>query len=234
MKELDKLQLIASQFGYSRGIMQSSIRYCFDVLKSHLVPGNILELGPAEGVMTELLYGFNQDLTVVEGSTQFCDLIQNKFPTVHVFNEMFEEFAPNDKFDNIVLSHVLEHVEDPAALLKKVKNWLSPHGVVFAAVPNASSIHRQAAVLMGLLKAENSLNSADIDHGHRRVFNPAEFKQIFNDVGLNVKKFGGYWLKPLANKQIEQQWTPEMLYAFMCLGERYPDIAGEMYAVVSH
>jgi 2-polyprenyl-3-methyl-5-hydroxy-6-metoxy-1,4-benzoquinol methylase len=231
MKELDKLQLIASEFGYSRGIMQSSIKYCFNILESHLVPGSILELGPAEGVMTELLFGINKNLTIVEGSTQFCDLIKNKFPTIDVFNSMFEEFQTDTKFDNIVLSHVLEHVADPVALLLRVKHWLAPGGMVFAAVPNASSIHRQAAVLMGLLKAENALNAADKDHGHRRVFKPDEFKKIFGNAALTVKKFGGYWLKPLANNQIEKQWTPEMLGAFMRLGERYPDIAGEIYVV---
>jgi 2-polyprenyl-3-methyl-5-hydroxy-6-metoxy-1,4-benzoquinol methylase len=234
MKELDKLQLIASEFGYSRGIMQSSIKYCFNILESYLVPGSILELGPAEGVMTELLFGVNKNLTIVEGSTQFCDLIKNKFPTIDVFNSMFEEFKANNKFNNIVLSHVLEHVEDPASLLLMAKDWLAPGGIIFAAVPNASSIHRQAAVIMGLLKTENTLNTADIDHGHRRVFNPDEFKKIFNDTSLTVKKFGGYWLKPLANKQIEENWTPEMLMAFMKLGERYPDIAGEIYVVASN
>jgi len=233
MKELDKLQLIASKFGYSRGIMQSSIQYCFDILKGHLVPGNVLELGPAEGVMTELLYGVNKNLTIVEGSTQFCDLIKNKFPTIDVVNSMFEEFTTDIKFNNIVLSHVLEHVEDPVALLWRVRDWLAPGGIIFAAVPNASSIHRQAAVLMGLLKAENTLNSADINHGHRRVFNTEEFKKIFNDAGLTVNKLGGYWLKPLANKQIEDNWSPEIISAFMVLGEKYPLIAGEIYLIAT-
>jgi hypothetical protein len=35
----------------------------------------------------------------------------------------------------------------------------------------------------------------------------------------------------VSNKQIEANWTPEMLDAFMQLGERYPDIAGEIYVV---
>jgi len=233
MKELDKLQLIASEFGYSEGIMQSSIRHCFNILKNHLVPGNILELGPAEGVMTELLFGINNDLTIVEGSTKFCELIENKFPSIYVFNEMFEDFSPGHKFDNIVLSHVLEHVEDPAALLLRVKKWLSPGGVVFAAVPNSSSIHRQAAVLMGLLSAENALNVADVDHGHRRVFNHLEFRKLFLDSGYLINKFGGYWLKPLANKQIEDSWSMQMITAFMALGEKYPEIAGEIYIVAT-
>jgi hypothetical protein len=38
-------------------------------------------------------------------------------------------------------------------------------------------------------------------------------------------------LKPVSNKQIETSWNPEMLNAFMKLGERYPDIAGEIYVI---
>jgi len=233
MRESEKLQLIATQFGYSNGIMQSSIAYCFGILLDHLVPGNILELGPAEGVMTSMLHGTQRHLSVVEGSTKFCEMIKAKHPDVDVFNTLFEQFQPAGKFNNIVLGHVLEHVEDPEALLMQIKGWLAPGGIVFAAVPNASSLHRQAAVLMGLLVTENTLNSADIDHGHRRVFNPAEFLKIFKNTAYSIKKTGGYWLKPLSNKQIEDNWTPEMIAAFMRLGEKYPDIAGEIYLVAA-
>ena len=38
-------------------------------------------------------------------------------------------------------------------------------------------------------------------------------------------------MKPLSNAQIESQWTPQMLEAFFQLGERYPDIAAEIYVV---
>jgi hypothetical protein len=48
---------------------------------------------------------------------------------------------------------------------------------------------------------------------------------------LQIEFFGGYWLKPLSNQQIEENWTPSMLDVFMRLGERYPDIAGEIYVV---
>jgi hypothetical protein len=37
----------------------------------------------------------------------------------------------------------------------------------------------------------------------------------------------------LANAQIEATWSSATLQAFMRLGERYPDIAGEIYVVAS-
>jgi hypothetical protein len=92
-------------------------------------------------------------------------------------------------------------------------------------------LHRQAAVLMGLLETEHALNEADRHHGHRRVYDPESFRRDFLRAGLSIEMFGGYWLKPVSNAQIAQSWTDDMLQAFMALGERYPDSAGEIYVV---
>jgi hypothetical protein len=87
---------------------------------------------------------------------------------------------------------------------------------------------------MELIPTEDSLNDKDRHHGHRIVFNPESFRAAFTRAGLAVDVFGGYWLKPLSNSQIEYSWTPSMIEAFMQLGERYPDIAGEIYVVASN
>ena len=173
------------------------------------------------------------DLTICEGSKEFCIDLQKRYPKANVNHSLFEEFKPTKKFDNIVLGHVLEHVEDPKRLLSSVKSWLAPGGRVLCAVPNSRSLHRQAAVVMGLLGFEEELNDADRHHGHRRVYNPESFRREFSNVGLKIDFFGGYWLKPLSNSQLEKNWTPEMVEAFMKLGERYPDIAAEMVIVAN-
>jgi hypothetical protein len=77
------------------------------------------------------------------------------------------------------------------------------------------------------------LNDMDRHHGHRRVFNPETYRQAFLQAGLKIEIFGGYWLKPISSGQIEAHWNNEMLQAFMKLGERYPDIAGEIYVVAT-
>jgi 2-polyprenyl-3-methyl-5-hydroxy-6-metoxy-1,4-benzoquinol methylase len=229
--EQDRLDRIAENSLYAAGVNTDTVRYSFRIFERHLRGDSILELGPAEGVMTELLAGTGKALTVVEGSRAFCESIARRMPSVRVVNALFESFSPAERFDNIVLGHVLEHVEDPAAIVASAAEWLSPRGRSLAAVPNSRSLHRQAAVIMKLLSAEDALNEMDIHHGHRRVFDPESFRQCFLAAGLSIEIFGGYWLKPVSNKQIEQTWTPQMLEAFMQLGERYPDIAGEIYVV---
>src|ERR1035441_6009627 len=138
--------------------MSADMAYGFRILKRHLRGENLLELGPAEGVMTELLVSTGMAITVVEGSVLFCDSLRQRFPNVRVIQALFEDFKPDELFDNIILGHVLEHVEDPPNIMNQVRTWLDPNGCIFAAVPNARSLHRQAAVAIGLLSQEDEMN----------------------------------------------------------------------------
>ena len=231
--ELTRLQDIAKDSWYAKGVSSKMVEYSFKVFSRHIKGGKVLEMGPAEGVMTPLLLGVCESLTLLEGAEHFCDDLRRRYPQATVVHSLFENFTPQETFDFITLGHVLEHVEDPVAIVTLAVSWLKPGGKMIAAVPNSRSIHRQAAVMMGLLAAENSLNEMDIHHGHRRVFNPESFKDTFIKAGMKIDFYGGYWLKPIANSQIEQSWNPEMLQAFMQLGEQYPEIAAEIYVVAS-
>lgn len=231
--EFDRLEKIASQSRYGFGVNQAMVEYTFQVFRRFMRPGATLEMGPAEGIMTDLLVGECDNLTVVEGSSLFCSQIKARHPGVTVANSLFEAYQPQMQFDNIVLGHVLEHVIDPVGLLTTVSGWLKENGRILAAVPNCRSIHRQAAVMMSLLETESSLNEADRHHGHRRVYTPEGFRQDFRAANLKIEICGGYWLKPVSNAQIEKDWSSQMLNAFMKLGEMYPDIAAETYIVAT-
>ena len=229
--EKGRLENIAKHSLYAEGVNVHTIRYSGTIFERHIKTGPILELGPAEGVMTEYLASRYNDLTAVEGSVVFCESLRRKLPQVKVIHSLFEEYSPDRSYESVILGHVLEHVVDPVDILKSVRQWIAPSGRVCAAVPNAHSLHRQAAVLMGLLRQEDELNDLDRHHGHRRVYNSASFMADFLSAGFSIEVFGGYWIKPLANSQIEKTWTKDMIDAFMALGERYPDIAAELYVV---
>jgi 2-polyprenyl-3-methyl-5-hydroxy-6-metoxy-1,4-benzoquinol methylase len=183
--------------------------------------------------MTGHLAEHFDDLTVVDASPQFCASLRERFPAVDVIEALFETYAPGDTFDNIVLGHVLEHVIDPVGILTAVRGWTAPGGRLLAAVPNAHSLHRQMAVIMGLLPAENTLNETDARMGHRRVYTTSDLQRDVVSAGFVIQIAGGYWLKPVSNAQIEKDWTVDMLEAAMQVGESYPDIAAEIYVVAT-
>lgn len=229
-----RLQNIAKDSWYAKGIAPETILYSGQIFMRHIdKDSSVLELGPAEGAMTSILARQTDDLTVVEAAEHFCRILRQNYPELKIEETLFEDFQPKRRYDVIVMGHVLEHVADPVAILKRATEWLAPGGKILAAVPNARSIHREAAVLMGLIPSIYHLNESDIHHGHRRVFDPQSFRMIFEEAGLSIELLGGYWLKPLSNAQIESSWTPQMLQAFMKLGEKYPEIAAEIYVVAA-
>jgi trans-aconitate methyltransferase len=229
--EQQRLATIASDSRYAEGLNAASVAYGVRVFARHWRGGSCLELGPAEGLATALLATRFDDLTCVDGAETFCRALAQRHPGIHVSCSLIEAYEPDRQFDNIVLGHVLEHVESPVAVLARVKTWLTSGGRIFASVPNALSLHRQMGVVMNLLPTEHSLNALDRHHGHRRVYDPESFRNEFRAAGLNVEIFGGYWLKPAANAHLEAHWTPDMIDAAMVVGERYPDIAAEIYVV---
>lgn len=228
-----KLNEVAMQSLYTTFTNSNTILYSFTIFSRFMKKGRVLELGPAEGLMTEHLLNYDDKLTVIEGSSVFAAQLKEKYPTVQIIQSLFEETVLDEKFDFIVLGHVLEHVADPVHLLQIIKKWLAPDGKVLCAVPNAQSLHRQAAVEMGLLETVFSQSEKDIHHGHMRIYSPETFRSDFIEAGYSIDHFGGYWLKPISDRQIEESWTQEMLSAFLKLGESYPEIAAEIYIVAS-
>lgn len=192
-----------------------------------------LEMGPAEGVMTEWLCNDFEELDIVDGSKILLDAVPN-YPNVTKHQSWFEEFSPSRKYDTIIMEHVLEHIEHPVEVLLKVKEWLKKDGVLIIGVPNAKSIHRLAAVKMGLLQSEYQLNERDIALGHYRVYDMERFKGDVLGAGFLIQHSGGVFFKPVSNGQIQTEWTEQMIEGFYQLGKDFPEHTAEIFIVASH
>lgn len=208
------------------------VEFRYRTLKGYLQGPEGLELGPGDGQMTRFLVHDFPRLTLVEGSAALLASIPSPSNLVKV-HALFEDYQPTQKFNTIIMAHILEHVDAPVALLRRVREWLAPNGRILATVPNALSFHRLAAVKMGLLATSDQLNERDYTVGHRRVYNPATFRQDFEQAGLQVIAAGGVFFKPLSNQQIEQHWTPAMREGFYQLGHDFPEYGADIYLVGS-
>lgn len=188
----------------------------------------ILELGCADGLMTEALTEKFKDVSAVDASEELLQKAKQRAPKASYHQALFEEFNPDDRFDTIILGHVLEHVEDPIVILKRVQQWLSSTGIIIITVPNGNSFHRRLGVEMGMLKSSTQLNQDDIDCGHRRVFTLDVLRNVIVNSGLNIVKEEGIMFKPLSNRQMID-WPDERLEACYQLGRKLPaEFGGEL------
>ena len=207
-------------------------KFHFACLKPFFKGDIALELGPASGYMTELLVNEFKTLHLVEGSESLLNEIPN-YQNIIKYHSLFEDFETPQKYDSIIMSHVLEHIENPFLILKKIYNWLEDDGIFLVSVPNAKSIHRLVAVQMGMLANEYELNARDHELGHYRVYDMDVLSTHMVDAGFKVIDKGGVFLKPLSNAQIENTWTPEMIEGFYKVGKYFQENCSDLFIICS-
>ncbi|UHA75430.1 class I SAM-dependent methyltransferase [Paenibacillus sp. 481] len=200
--------------------------------------GNMLELGSYKGDFTKRLLPFFDDITGVEASNEACNYAESKLGNkVKFVNSLFEDAIFPTKYDNIILTHVLEHIDDPVSLLKKVKTeWLSDEGRFFIVCPNANAPSRQIAVKMGLISHNSAITDAEAAHGHRITYTLDTLERDIKLSGLNIIHRSGIFFKALANFQWDQLLNTDIIskeYLDGCydLGQQYPDLCSSIFFV---
>jgi len=101
------------------------------------------------------------------------------------------------------MGFILEHVDDPEFILRKYRALLAPGGAIYAAVPNAASLHRLIAHRAGLLDDLHLMSDADRGFGHKRFLTYDEWMGMFARLGFQVERAEGLYLKPLTTAQLE-------------------------------
>ena len=198
--------------------------------------GSLLELGSFKGDFTKRLLPHFDDVTCVEASSDAInEARQNLGNKVTFFNELFENVTLPKSYDNIVLSHVLEHLDDPVLVLKRINDeWLTPSGRLFLVCPNANAPSRQIAVKMGLISHNAAVTSAEAEHGHRFTYSLDTLERDATTAGLKVVHRSGIFFKALANFQWDRLLQTDIIskeYLDGCykLGQLYPDLCSSIF-----
>lgn len=201
-------------------------------------PGSMLELGSFKGDFTARLTEHFSDLSCVEASDQAMEEARQRLgDKVQYFNSLFETVQLPRRYDNIVMTHVLEHLDDPIAVLGRInREWLAPGGRFFLACPNANAPSRQIAVKMGLIDHNAAVTPAEAEHGHRCTYALDTLERDATRAGLKVIHRSGIFFKALANFQWDRLLktdiiTPAYLEGCYQLGQQYPDLCSSIYLV---
>lgn len=198
--------------------------------------GNLLELGCYEGGFTSRLAPLFMDITCVEASATAAGIASGRLgKAATIINATFENVVLPSRYDNIVLTHVLEHLDEPILVLKRINDeWLAEKGRLFLVCPNANAPSRQIAVKMGLISHNAAVTAAEAEHGHRRTYALDTLERDVVAAGLKVVYRSGIFFKALANFQWDRLLqtdivSPEYLDGCFVLGQQYPDLCASIF-----
>jgi SAM-dependent methyltransferase len=215
----------------------------FDVLHPYMIrsfgtffrPGSLLELGSYKGNFTRRLMAHFDDLSCVEASAAAIEEARRDLPGPQYFNDLFETVQLPRRYDNIVMTHVLEHLDDPVAVMRRVNDeWLADGGRFFLVCPNANAPSRQIAVKMGLISHNAAVTPAEAEHGHRITYSLDTLERDAVRAGLRVVHRSGIFFKALANFQWDRLLQTDIIskeYLEGCyqLGQVYPDLCSSIF-----
>ncbi len=104
-------------------------------------------------------------------------------------------------FDALICSEVLEHLVDPAAVLRQLVKLVKPGGLILASSPNISHWRIVSQLVCGRFEYARE---GPMDYTHLRWFTPFEFRRLFERSGVEVDV-----LQPVGGRHGLSGWLSE-------------------------
>jgi len=95
---------------------------------------NILEIGSNRGDLLYLLKEICPSANIIGVEPSLLN--QTRVPTIHAF---FNSKLFNNKFDLVIMKHVLEHIKNPKKIIADIKNILTKEGIIYLEMPNLNN-----------------------------------------------------------------------------------------------
>ena len=100
--------------------------------------GRMLDVGCGDGSIVKLAQDLGWDAEGVDFDPQAVDAARRKGLSVRT-GSLSHQHYPEDSFDLVLMSHVIEHVHDPLATLAEIRRILRAGGTLVLTTPNAGS-----------------------------------------------------------------------------------------------
>ena len=192
--------------------VKSKVKPYHKVISSYLANRSNIEIiadvGSGRGEMIQLLLAERSDVEIMalDYDSDCLNLsLKARATSSFKFDINCLETFPTLQVDCLILSHVLEHTDNPIEVLTGLKKMVKPGGIMIVAVPNPT----RPTVFIGNLYKNHYVNL-----GHRFAWDPSHWKnflenileleveEYFSDqvllfpgfIGRRLAKLFGYWM----------------------------------------
>lgn len=161
----------------------SSHYWILNALHGEKEPVKILDVGTASGYLGKIwrssghyVAGIEYDAATAEKAREYYDAFQ--VADIETF-----AFPYRREFDYIVFADVLEHLRDPAAVLRRCIPALKETGKIVISVPNIANWVIRLGLLFGKF---DYMDRGILDRTHLRFFTKRSLNRLMSDVSCKV------------------------------------------------
>ena len=231
------------EYGFESVLVAARQELLLDLLARH-APAVVVEVGCGADPLCERVKSAGLQVDrwiIVEPADEFIEIARsaahaasNLFVVSGFIEDVVGEvmaLCPNPP-DLVICSGLLHEVPDVGKVLMAVHDLLQGGGLLHASVPNALSMHRRLARIMGLIADEKELSERNKALAQFRVFDPNSLSESVVSSGFTIEEQGGHFLKPFTHAQmqaIRPILTPGILDGLFRLGRELPELASEIF-----
>ena len=140
-----------------------------------------MDLGCGKGFVTSLVADLSRKVTGIDHDKQAIELARSKYPKDNLEFHCVDakEFLEknSEKYDVLILSHILEHIDEPEVFLQSYKSFFR---YIYVELPDFDG------TILNHFRKDQQMRLIYSDMDHVSEFDKKELKAIFSECGIEV------------------------------------------------
>ncbi len=172
------------------------------VIERMMGPGTdrvALDVGCGGGFVAGALGRLGWTIDGIEADPELAEQARQHCRTVYAIDASRLLDLGSGQYDVVIFGDVLEHLVDPAPVLRSAKELLRPGGFVIVSVPNVAHAFVRASLLSGRFEYQER---GILDRTHLRFFTRKTLRDFVRDCGYTIRA------EVSTPAPVEEVWAP--------------------------
>jgi len=153
-------------------------------LLENLRPQPILDVGAAQGFLGRLLLDSNLVLDAVEPNPLYAEHARRFYRTVFA-SSVENANLPPKTYNAVVCADVLEHLVDPLATLRRLRDAAADNALFIISLPNVAHLAIRLMLLAGRFPM---MDRGILDRTHLHFYTRQTARHLLREAGLRVQQ----------------------------------------------